>query len=69
MECANGQRQLNCEACGASFSCCPEPVANCWCASVTIPDSVRAALKATFTECLCPACLATYALKPSSPHA
>jgi hypothetical protein len=63
MESANGQRQLLCESCGASFGCCPAPNAGCWCASVNIPDAARADLKSKFGDCICPECLAKFAQK------
>jgi hypothetical protein len=63
MESSDGQRQLICESCGASFSCYPWPGSNCWCGSVTISGEALADLKAKFGQCICPECLAKYAQK------
>src|SRR4029453_6681664 len=69
MESANGQRQLVCESCGASFGCCPAPQAGCWCADVNVSDNARADLKARFGDCICPDCLAKYAQKEPTARA
>jgi len=69
MESNNAQRQLVCESCGASFGCCAERIASCWCANVNIPDAVRADLKAKFSECICPECLAKYTQQEPAPQA
>jgi hypothetical protein len=69
MEAKDGQRQLICESCGASFGCCPVPNSGCWCASVVISDDTRADLQTKFSECICPACLAKYAQKEPAARA
>ena len=69
MESQNGQRQLVCESCGATFGCCPVPNSGCWCADVAISDAARAELKTKFAECICPACLTKYAQKEPTAQA
>jgi hypothetical protein len=51
-------RTLRCEACGASFGCFAV-TGGCWCAEMQVPEDTRAELNAKYTECLCPACLAS----------
>jgi len=43
-----------CPSCGASFDCA---ACGCWFDEVSLTDSIRAALRATYTDYLCPACL------------
>jgi Cysteine-rich CWC len=51
-----GQRKT-CPVCGASFGCAaPDPT--CWCADVKLSSEVAAELRAQFSGCLCPRCLA-----------
>ena len=52
-----GQRQLVCESCGATFSCCPVPEGGCWCADVCIAEAARRQLREKFNECICRDCL------------
>src|SRR4030095_6129456 len=63
MESANGQRQVICESCGASFGCCPVPVAGCSCVGVNMSDAARDEVKSKCAECICSDCLAKHAQK------
>jgi Cysteine-rich CWC len=56
-----GQRQVICESCGATFGCCPVPKGGCWCADIGISNAALEELKAKFTECICPECLVKHA--------
>lgn len=69
METNNAQRELICEACGASFGCYPAPEGGCWCAEVQVPDEARKDVRAKFGDCICPACLVKFAHKEASPKA
>ena len=66
MESKDGERQLICESCGASFGCYPAAEGGCWCGSVIIPEGRREDLKAKFADCICPACLAKFEKEPSA---
>jgi len=58
MQCDPNARSVTktCEECGASFTCAraDQP---CWCESVQLSPESRATLRASFLDCLCPACL------------
>jgi hypothetical protein len=45
-----------CPRCGAGFDCGRDS-ARCWCAGVTLEDSVRADFARFYEGCLCPDCL------------
>ena len=47
------QRKV-CPSCGTAFDCV---AGGCWCDDVPLIDSTRAALRAKYTDCLCPAYL------------
>ena len=44
-----------CARCGAAFGCGAE--AGCWCEAVALPAEAAEALRKTYDDCLCPACL------------
>jgi len=69
MEAREGQRQLICKSCGASFSCCPVPAGGCWCADVSVPEAALEELKGKYEECVCPRCLGNYAVEKAVPSA
>lgn len=50
-----------CPSCAASFGCGAK-AEGCWCSEVKISTASTADLKAKFSDCLCPKCLAIYAL-------
>ena len=47
-----------CESCGAEFGCGAN-LDGCWCTELTLTESMAADIKAKFTDCLCPKCLAS----------
>jgi iron complex transport system substrate-binding protein len=49
-------RTKACARCAAPFLCRPAP--GCWCEGVELPAGTAGALCASFTDCLCPQCLA-----------
>jgi len=49
--------QKSCPVCGAHFGCNAAQEA-CWCAEVNLSSEATADLRARFTDCLCPRCLA-----------
>ena len=49
-----------CESCGKQFGCGAK-LDGCWCADVIISDESATDLKAKFSDCLCPVCLAKVA--------
>ena len=49
-----------CEACGQSFDC-ELAVGGCWCSKIQLSAAAREQLRATYTGCLCPACLRRHA--------
>jgi len=53
----SGPTQKVCEACGQTFGCAA-PQRGCWCEGVKLSDATRAELKARYSDCLCPECLA-----------
>jgi hypothetical protein len=50
-------QQKSCPVCGAHFGCMAAQEA-CWCAEVNLSAKATADLRARFTDCLCPRCLA-----------
>ena len=66
MENDSGQRQMICQSCGAPFGCCAERIASCWCSTVEISDDTRAEIRKKFADCICPACLAKFAMKETA---
>jgi len=46
-----------CPCCGISFTCRPDSISECQCASAHLDDTARAWLKERYTECLCISCL------------
>jgi len=59
----SGQRQTKCEACGDDFSC-GASLKGCWCSEVKLTEEARAELRTTYSDCLCPNCLAKAADAP-----
>jgi Cysteine-rich CWC len=53
----NGTEQKNCPVCGARFGCMATQE-TCWCAEVKLGSKATADLRARFSDCLCPRCLA-----------
>lgn len=52
-----------CSKCGKEFGCGNEKP-GCWCENYEIPLQVLQQLKNEFANCLCEACLRTYAIDP-----
>ncbi|MBP6001963.1 MAG: cysteine-rich CWC family protein [Pyrinomonadaceae bacterium] len=48
--------QKQCEACGERFGCGAN-ADRCWCTSVELTADAAAALKSSYSDCLCPKCL------------
>jgi len=46
-----------CPRCGISFTCRPDNITECQCASAKLDDYARAWLKERYQECLCIGCL------------
>jgi hypothetical protein len=53
-----------CESCGEQFTC-GATLKGCWCMKIEILDEARAAMKARFSQCLCPQCLGNFASGPA----
>ncbi len=49
--------EKSCPVCGARFGCMATQE-TCWCAEVNLGSKAAADLRARFTDCLCPRCLA-----------
>jgi Cysteine-rich CWC len=49
--------QKTCPVCGTRFGCMAERGA-CWCQELKLDSQALADLRARFTDCLCPRCLA-----------
>ncbi|HEX3100482.1 MAG TPA: cysteine-rich CWC family protein [Pyrinomonadaceae bacterium] len=49
-----------CESCGVTFGCGAK-LDGCWCTELTLTETHAEAIKAKFTDCLCPRCLAKFA--------
>ncbi|MFO1219173.1 MAG: cysteine-rich CWC family protein [Burkholderiaceae bacterium] len=60
-----------CPRCGAAFDCGAHEAAPCACTTVALDGAMLAALRATFSGCLCLACLQAIAggdaLRPAAP--
>jgi hypothetical protein len=56
------QSAQNCSSCKAEFGCGAK-LDGCWCTEVKLTDWQADLIKAKFDDCLCPACLATFATK------
>ncbi|MEZ5016552.1 MAG: cysteine-rich CWC family protein [Flavipsychrobacter sp.] len=48
-----------CSKCGAAFGCHPNSN-GCWCEQYQLSTASLQELKANFSDCLCPQCLAEY---------
>jgi len=55
--------EKKCSRCGAVFGC--RQAEGCWCAEVRIAPAKLAELRATFADCLCEACLRSFATEDS----
>ena len=53
----DGTEQKSCPVCGARFGCMAAQEAF-WCTEVNLNGKAAADLRARFTDCLCPRCLA-----------
>jgi Cysteine-rich CWC len=53
----DSSEQKTCPVCGAPFGCMAAQ-GSCWCAGVKLTDKATADLRARFSDCLCPRCLA-----------
>ncbi len=49
-----------CESCGVEFGCGAR-LEGCWCAEVKLSELQAGAIKSRFSDCLCPACLRSFA--------
>lgn len=50
-----------CAKCNKPFDCCSDG-SGCWCEQYTVPQHNLDKLRAEYTDCLCPQCLAEYQL-------
>ncbi len=55
------QNIKTCESCGETFGCGAK-IDGCWCTEVKLSQESAADLKAKFSDCLCPVCLAKVAI-------
>lgn len=49
-----------CESCGETFGCGAK-IDGCWCVEIELESEVADDLKAKYSDCLCPKCLANVA--------
>ena len=61
-----GAEPKTCPVCGASFGCMAAQQ-NCWCEDVKLSAEKAADLRAQFSDCLCPRCLALAAERGAKP--
>ncbi|MBR3407952.1 MAG: cysteine-rich CWC family protein [Paludibacteraceae bacterium] len=50
-------QQKHCPRCGTAFTCMHDAPALCQCAGIALSPQTRAYLRATYSDCLCAACL------------
>jgi hypothetical protein len=55
------EKEKRCSKCGAAFDC--GGLLGCWCRDVKLDEAALAELKASYADCLCPACLKTVAAR------
>lgn len=55
------EKEKRCSQCGAAFDC--GGLLGCWCRDVKLDEAALAALKASYADCLCPACLKAVAAR------
>jgi hypothetical protein len=60
-------QQKACPACGVQFDCSASGK-KCWCEEVKLGSKASADLRAQFSDCLCPRCLARAAEREGSPE-
>jgi hypothetical protein len=48
-------REKRCQKCGQAFDC--GGLFGCWCRDVKLDAAALAALRAQYSDCLCPSCL------------
>ncbi|MDG6908423.1 MAG: cysteine-rich CWC family protein [Nitrososphaerota archaeon] len=56
-------RSLTCQLCGKAFTCEGPLSFGCWCELVKTSKTSRLELSNLTTDCVCPQCLQTFALK------
>jgi hypothetical protein len=56
-------KEKRCAKCGRPFDC--GGLLGCWCRDIKLDASKLAALRQQYTDCLCPACLESYAAPPN----
>jgi hypothetical protein len=55
------EKEKHCSKCGAAFGC--GGLLGCWCRDVKLDEAALAALRASYADCLCPACLKAVAAR------
>jgi len=58
--CRNHGQQKTCSRCGAAFQCRSD--GHCWCVNLRLSPATLQWLERNFGDCLCPTCLAEYAM-------
>jgi hypothetical protein len=56
---AGAGQQKNCRRCGTNFECCS---GDCWCEDIHLTAATLKWLQRNYTGCLCPACIAEFAV-------
>ena len=62
---AHAPKVKHCGACGESFECSTSE-AHCWCEELKLTGSMLSTLRAEYTDCLCPKCLAAAATRQNT---
>jgi hypothetical protein len=58
-------KEKRCSKCGAAFDC--GGLFGCWCRDITLTEAQLAALRQSYVDCLCPACLKAVAESAAIP--
>ncbi|MFL5811376.1 MAG: cysteine-rich CWC family protein [Flavisolibacter sp.] len=57
--------EKTCSKCGSAFNCGNESP-GCWCEQVQLDQRILDLLKENYANCLCPNCLKSFELQPST---